>query len=51
MILTFESTPFARSKILANGVGLFSTTFLFFSAAARKVNHFFALIDDEPYVH
>lgn len=52
MILIFEPPPFARSKILANGGGLFSTAFfILFSAAARTVNHFFALVGDEPYLH
>ena len=46
MILIFEPTPFARSKSLANGVGLFyKAFFIFLSAAARTVNH------DEPYVY
>ena len=52
MILIFEPTPFARSKSLANGVGLFyKAFFIFLSAAARTVNHFFAYVGDEPYVH
>lgn len=52
MILIFEPTPFARSKSLANGVGLFyKAFFIFLSAAARTVNHFFAYVGNEPYVH
>lgn len=52
MILIFEPPPLARIFDLANGGGLFSTAFfIFLSAAARTVNHFFALVGDEPYVH